>query len=104
MKRPVDEVMGQRLGRRDLRRPDVAGQSFYAGHAEVASFRDALPAIGADAAEVDLRADFVDFLAGDHALLCGERSTPDPVYREKLRSSLWRTFVMARGFDDTRRH
>lgn len=102
MKRPAYDVMGLPTAR--TRIDDVAGRPLRISPLDVASFRVADPRSADGESDSELLADFADFMAGDDALLAGEIPAPDPIYRERLRRSLWRTFVMMRGFDGPGRH
>ena len=39
--------------------------------------------------------DFMEFLSDAHEIELGSARAPDPVFRESLRSRLWRNFVLA---------
>ena len=104
MKRPLYDANAFVHTRKVLCGRAVAGRPGVQAPLDVASFRHASGAAGGGLSDDELVSDFADFMAGDHALLSGELPPPDPVFKERLRSSLWRTYVMVRGFDGKGRH
>lgn len=107
MKRIGQDVAGRpTLG---TSRRDVAGLSSVPSWPSVASVRNAFPPTLDDPAdtvaeEAILLADFADFMSTevDDEILA--KLGPDPDFRERLRSRLWRTFVQTHLSDPDQRH
>jgi hypothetical protein len=95
VKRPSQDVAG-RPKIRDLR-PNVAGRPAVSTSAiDPVAFHQAFHnRMSAGADDAALIEDFVDFLGGEDEFEVGQVSAPDPVFRERLRSRLWRNYVLA---------
>ncbi len=95
MKRPVQDVAGS--PRRRATDNDVAGRSTSGRGFDAAmgplDLRDPMSTTVADA---ELLEDFIEFLSDEDPLDAGSSSIPDPDFRERLRSRLWRQHVMTR--------
>jgi len=94
MKRPSQDVAGRPRVRNV--RPDVAGRSISSSQVELTSYCRALydPASTAvdDAALIE---DFTEFIGGDEYFETGKLPAPDPVFQERLRRRLWRSYVVS---------
>lgn len=94
MKRPNQEIAGQRPGRRVA--APVAGERVIKFPPRAASFRrflqDPMAAVGAD---VGLIRDFEEFVAGKDEPAGNGLMRPDPTFRDRLRRVLWGRHVFA---------
>ncbi|MCR9093547.1 MAG: hypothetical protein NXI30_04970 [bacterium] len=111
MKRMMQDVVGRPITRETTRgyARDVAGASFAPITLDVASFRHALDdPMGTAETDAEWLAEFSEFMAGDdeldRAAKSGGRSSPDPMFRERLRRRLWRTHVLANVRDSGETH
>lgn len=92
MKRPEQDVVGQPIVA--IPRRDVAGTSRSSFGIDVASFRHALSdPMATRARDAALIEEFVDFLEGDPVDSGAGGALPDPVFQERLRRRLWRTYA-----------
>lgn len=95
MKRPSQDVAGRPRGRNV--RPDVAGRSISSSQIELTSsycraLYDPASAAVDDAALIE---DFTEFIGGDEYFETGKLAAPDPVFQERLRRRLWRSYVVS---------
>ena len=95
MKRPSQDVAGR--PRIHESRPDVAGRPAVSRSViDPAAFhRDFHDRTSTGADDAVLMEEFVEFLGGEDDFEVGEVLAPDPVFRERLRSRLWRNYVLA---------
>ena len=94
MKRTRQDVVGGPIIP-ETRGPDVAGGSMYPAVPELSS--DLAEPRDANVYDASLAEEFAEFVAGAAAAESPMFPAPDPIFRERLRRTLWRMHVLTQA-------